>query len=371
MKNRGGGGALGPEQFAAINAWQGAGGVVDAAQAGSDPLIALLLEDFAGSAVRKNWDGITDLWQLASGPQVQTGGFHAASNTFRSTLVTQDPDNISAWIYIHFQPRGDPGGFPYPEGYMQHYVKGGTWSALMTRLRFKVTCNENITRNPDGRDNLQIGTYVKNHADVDLNTQGQHYYHLLGLNYFANEPLWLYLPPQPQHLVSAPGDRNAPYDPEFPASSHYWDGLTNWYYDGFCSEGTTFIWDDFTFEQVDSATEPIAMVQGSTDPAPLSMQLAASIGVTYNPGAGKFEVTWAGPKNLSSSYRVAYKTSSMKAAGGWDSGTWDGTTLTSNLGTYTGRLWQSPALPRQVMFFGIKPTTNNPSAFFTEVMYRG
>jgi hypothetical protein len=344
---------------------------------GGAPLAAILLEDFSGAAVRKNWDGNTALWQLATGPQTLTGGFDALAHDFNGTVAVHG-GGASSGIFKHFQPRGDLGGFPFPQGYMHYYVQGGAWSSAYNRLRFKITCtNQDIPRRADGGDHLQIGAYIKDHADSDVNTQGPHYYWQMDPSWYAGEPAWIYLPPQLQHQVTLDPNRNWPYEPELQnGSSRVWEGMTNWYYDGDpfgggSPNGSTWIWDDYYFEAVDAASEPIVAVQGSGDPAPVTMQLVSGIHVIYNPGAGRFELTWAGPKNMEADFRIAYKTSSMKVAGGWDSGVWDGTTVSGNTGAYTGRFWQSPVLARQAMFFGIKPLTSNPSGYFTEVMYRG
>src|SRR4030095_16596764 len=114
-------------------------------------------------------------------------------------------------IYWHFLP------YPYvwPNGFAQHFVKSGTWNTDINRLRFKMKCNQSVVRRSDGGDVLQMGTYVKSHSETTASLQGQHFYHLFGLNIYANRWVLIEMNRQPQHRVGGDPNTSPPLDPEW------------------------------------------------------------------------------------------------------------------------------------------------------------
>src|SRR5262249_12738367 len=231
----------------------------------------------------------------------QTGGLDTAHQDWTQTLAAMGTGASSNGIYMLFQPRG-ANNFNFPYGYMQKYLESGTYTTAYNQLDFWFKSDTTFTRRADGGDTLQIGTYIRPHDDTNYDYQGQHYYHGMDPNVYAGKKVYVFLLPQPTHQVTESGAINHPYDPEWNAPTvgsavHYYDGMTNWYFDGdpngtWNETGSTWTWGNFKLDSVNEATEPIATVQGSADPAPVTMHLASSVTTTYNPTAGAFEVSW-------------------------------------------------------------------------------
>lgn len=294
----------------------------------------ILLEDFA--TARLNGDGGL-LWHpyLGEDPN-QTGGITGG----QFEIAT----GVGNGAYLYCFPRD--GGYPFPEGYSQTFIKTGVWDIDINRLTFWVKCDTNITRDPSGSDNLQIGTYIRDHAEVDPAFQGAHYYHLLSPNWYANKWIYMELNRVPQHQVGQDANTNWPENPEAPVVNYY-DGLTLFYFDTQGNEffNTNWVFDDWYFGKV--ANEPD--------------QLVSSIAATYS--GSRYEVTWAGPKNTGQDYDVRYRSTTMKVDG-FTSGT-DGGTVSNPGSAYTGTFWQSPIMGELAdIYIAIRP---DGSTDFTEI----
>jgi hypothetical protein len=287
----------------------------------------ILLEDF--SSMRKNGDN-TNLWFAYTGEDpVQTA---TIENGMLKDVTGAEPNGV----YVDFLPYD--GGYTFPTGYAQYFIKQGTWDPNVNRLRFSVKCSKSVQRDPGGSDNLQIGTYIKPHNWSDAAWQGAHYYHLLGVNFYANQWTTIELNRVPQHQVGMSPYTNWPENPQ--SGVNYYDGLTIFYFDtqGSGWGNQTCYFDNFEFGLVTG--EPDAQV--------------SSIAGSYN-GSG-YDVSWAAPKNSVTSYEVRYSTTSMKAAG-FNSGTAGGT-VSSPGSAYTSTLWRSPSMPQAaVLYVAIRPTT--------------
>src|SRR5262249_15500313 len=131
-------------------------------------------------------------------------------------------------VYWNFFPNTGS-GYPYPQGFARNFIKGGTFDPNTNRLRMKVKCSGNVSRRSDGGDVLQIGTYVKSHTDPDTTQQGDHYYHLIDANFYANQWSYIEINRVPQHQVGQNPTTNWPEDPV--SGVHYFDGLTRFYFD--------------------------------------------------------------------------------------------------------------------------------------------
>lgn len=228
-------------------------------------------------------------------------------------------------IYWHFFPRD--GGYIFPNGYMQNYITGSAPSSWdnVNRLQLLVRPSVPQTRSSSGSDNLQIGTYIRDHADGDSSNQGAHYYHLFDPNWIADRWHLVIINRKPQHQVGGGGGTEWGLDPEFGGAEnvHYFDGLTRWYFD------TTF---DNTGEIWSFKGPEIGIVTGTEDNE-ISSIVAVYTGTRY-------EVSWAAIKNTSRNFDVRYSTYSMKV-NGFTSGADAGTVSNPN-SDYTGTFWFSP-----------------------------
>lgn len=298
-----------------------------------------LLDDFA--TLRKNAMG-TDIWAaILSEDPVQS---YALENGMFKLVVGPSPNAP----YMHFFPNTGY-GYPFPEGYTRNFIKSGSWNPNYNRLRFWVKCSKSVPRRSDGGDTLQIGTYIKLQNNTDVSWQGDHYYHLIDANYYANRWMMIEINRLPQHQVGNSGSATYNEDPDFNGTiGHYFDSLTRFYFDATSSSAwssQTCYFDQFEFDL--RTGEPESEV--------------SSMSATYS--GTRYEVAWAGPKNRSVSYEVRFSTKSMKASG-FNSGITGGTV--SNPGNaYTGTFWASPSMSEEDMLYvAIRPTSGSA---FTEV----
>jgi hypothetical protein len=309
----------------------------------------ILLDNFSGS-VRLNGDGDT-LWRAYN---TEDPGQNSNQLGGQFNLVVPSvPSGIGA--YMIFSSRD--GGYRWSTGgvnhdtYMHRRILDGTWSTAVNRLSFLVKVNVSRARRADGGDNVQIGTYIRDTSTVDNATQGVHYYHLLNTNFVPNVWMKVILNEKPQHRRSFSGGYEHNLNPEDTGSTptDYWTGNTIWYWDtqGSGFEGSTWAFDDFYFN-TSAYTEPDSMV--------------ASITAMYT--GTRYELTWASNKNVSTTYEVRYKTTSMHAST-FASGT-DGGTVSSPGNAYVGTIWTSSLMAESVtgMYFGIRKVGTTD---FTEV----
>jgi hypothetical protein len=229
----------------------------------------------------------------------------------------------SSEIYMEFIPRGSS-GYNTPDGYLKYYMQSGTWDTGNNRLSFLFKTDKTIARDSSGSDNLQIGTYVRPTSETDPNNAGDHYYHLYDVNFYAGRWMKFWMNRTPQHKVTEPGSLNWGEDPSFAdLGIHYFDGMTRWYFD---TQQASFANSTNYFDDI-----YVYRVAGEPDDE------ISSIAALYT--GTRYEVTWAGLKNVARTYEIRYSTSSMKSAG-FTSGT-DGGTTTNPDSDYTGCIWQS------------------------------
>jgi hypothetical protein len=298
-----------------------------------------LLEDF--TTQRKNGMG-TDLFAAYLGEDPAQA--YSLENGMLKDVVGAAPNGV----YVHFFPNTGT-GYPFPAGYAQSFVKQGTWNPAANRLRFRVKCSNNVVRRPDGGDILQIGTYIRYHTAADSTWQGDHYYHLLNPNFYANRWTTIEINRVPQHQVGMDPNTNWPEDPDWNSANpvHYFDGLTRFYFDtqGTQWSNTACYFDNFEFDTKIGEAETYV----------------SSLAATYNGSA--YEVSWAAPKNSATSYEVRYATSSMKVSG-FSTGTAAGT-VSSPGSTYTGTFWLSPGMAElPTLYVAIRPVGQTA---FTEI----
>ena len=311
----------------------------------------VLLDDFSGPAIRKNRAAPPDdLWFAYLGEDPgQTYGLKDGR-----LWVKGDPKRN---IYLTFFP------IPYvwPTGFLQYYVKSGSFKPETNRMRFIVRCDDLVKRRGDGGNTIDLGTYVKPHSDSDRRRQGMHYYHGFNPNIYPGRWLLFIINSHPQHIVGQPLDvPGQPNDPEWARPTggepvHYFDGMTRFYFNayggggrGSSFSGVTCEFDDFYLWHEDG--EPDALV--------------SSITATHGGAANgdRYAVSWAGP-GRAQSYEIRYSTTSMKG-NGFKSGTAGGSAQ-SRGDRYAAVYWESPRMPEQPDFYvAIRPKDRND---FTEI----
>ena len=289
----------------------------------------IVLEDF--STARKT--AYSDLWAAYRGEDpIQTTD--VTDKAFRVT-VGPPPNGL----YIHFFPNTGQ-GYPFPEGFAQYWIKSGTWDPNVNRLRWRMKCDGRIHKSFNGYGNLQFGTYVKDHSNADVRSQGAHFYHHFDPNLYPDHWVVFEANRRPQHQVGRQTGRNWPEDPlwESNAHIHYFDGLTRFYLD---SQGPE--WSNRTcwvtqFEFALAPDEP--------------EELVSSVTATYNGKA--YEVVFSAPKGRNVKYDVFYSSSSMRKIGLSDATS--GKSISSRGDDYTAILWTSPAMPESSMLYvAIRP----------------
>lgn len=304
--------------------------VSTAASGGGGSAPSQLLEDFSGT-IRNNSEG-----DMLFGYYDGEDPGSSASVTGGSLRIVGSASTGQS-IYMDFLPI-TASFYPFPSGYAQYYLKSGTWDTGNNRLGFMVKCNTAFSYSANGSDNVQIGSYSKNHSHPSDMEQGRHFYHLYDVAMAANVWMAYVVDSHPQHERSKPGNYAVdptlyvnPTDGDWQSNTGpvgYMDGLSRFYFDPQESGLESSIWnfDDYYFWKV--ASEPDYDI--------------SSLAYHYN--GTRYEVFWATEKNVSKTYDIRYRADgvSMKTAG-FTSGT-SGGTATSTDDDYTGARWQSSVM---------------------------
>jgi hypothetical protein len=299
---------------------------------GGSPTVISLLDDFRD--MRTNGDG-GNLWQ----PYLGEGNTGQVTTIVSNELRTQTGASPSNFL-LQFFPRD--AGYPYPAGYTHNWVRDANYVHTMNRLVWIQRWSISRTRNASKTDNIQLGTYVKDHQDPTRTDQGNHFYHLLNAEIVADRWYKIWMDDKPQHQVGAPGEYGP--DPLYATQGeHYFHALTRWYID---HQPLNQGWGDhrvdvagFHFLQIDD--EPTALV---------STVMAGYDGT-------KYDVSWSAPGVAPAiTYDVRYSTTSMKNGGGFLTGT-DGGQVSSRGDAYKGVDWQSPTMAEANpgLFVAIRP----------------
>jgi len=310
------------------------------------PLLAFassiaVLEDF--STLRLNGNG-DPLWSPYTGEDPNQTGSCCAGG-FYQVVVGASPSGI----YFNFVPH------PYnvTGGYASEQIKSGSWDIQANRLQFWFYSSISVSRRSDGGSLLEIGTYIRDHASVEPNYQGAHYYHILDPNFYASRWHRVILNRQPQHKVGEAAATNWPLDPEFPPNGdqnvHYFDGLTRWYFD---TQGTTGQFANSTWRFTAVTFDKIA----NEDDDEISSIVGVYTGTAY-------EVTWASKKNTARTFDIRHRSTTMKPSS-FSSGT-DGGSVSNPNSDYTGCIWTSPAMAQSSTYF--VAIQKQGSSNFTEV----
>ena len=119
-------------------------------------------------------------------------------------------------IYAVVYPGGHSASQDYlfPAGYAQKFIKTGTWAPAANRLTFWFKVDKTVPRRADGGGVVEIGTYIRQHADPAASNQGQHYYHITDPNFYAGRWAYCVMSAKPQHQRAADPNIEWPVDPE-------------------------------------------------------------------------------------------------------------------------------------------------------------
>jgi len=315
----------------------------------------IVLEDFATRRLTWANDG-TKLFDIYTGedPDQIDGGFSGGIWTITGATTAGAPAGCYTGCGFYWHSAPYPylwNGGTFPNGFMQSYIKSGTFNASTTnRMNFKLKCNADVPRSSSGSSTFNVGTYVKAHTDTDQSNQGRHFYHGFSPNVYNGHWMLVELNTQPDHEVGISGQ--PANDPVMP-SVHYFDGMTRFYFD---NDGTSNLNGAGFSRKVCQFKELwLRNVSNEND------HMIASTTGQHN--GSYFEVTWATPPNQALTYDVAYSRSTMKPnnfAGGTSGGT-----VQSTGNDYPGVYWQSPTLPLDTgLYVGIRAPGDT---IFTEI----
>jgi hypothetical protein len=313
-------------------------------------LSAALWADKPGTIVLEDWATIrvntansnTDLFYLWSGEDPgQSGGINTTDRVMRVTSDPYDGDCYEGcgqyWDFIPWPY--NRGALGRPEG----WIKSGTWSTQVNRWYIRGKCDGNST------GGVQVGTYVKVHTDTEASEKGNHYYHEIGTEVFANRWFYVVLNGTPSAMQGVTAPITGWVEPAWkggPATGRYWDGMTVFYWD---TQGN---WGGLTCDY-DAIT--MGITEGEPD------AYVSSISATYD--GTRYRTAWNSFKDngRSYTYEVRYSTSDIKSIG-WSNAT-DGGTVDSPDDGYPWTYWQSaPVAESSLMYVGIRPRMRVASA---------
>jgi len=254
--------------------------------------------------------------------------------------------NSCPYMNIQIGAQGNtPGGYSYPNGYVQSYLLNGAWNPNYNRLTFSMACS---TSWPLQTTTSSMGTYIRHHPVTDSTQQGAHYYHLMANAVSANHWYYFTMNAHPEHQVGQSPNINWPNDPEWvnPGSEegdltpvHYYDGLTRFYLNPYfqaLSSAFNCQFGPMSFSSVSGEPdEDVSTVSGSFD------------GTSYH-------LDWAGPKNVTESYAVRYATASMHS-NGFSTGTACGGTPSTPGSGYTNVNWTCAISQVPALYVAIRP----------------
>ena len=338
---------------------------------GQTPLGSILLDNFSqgdrannDSASCNSWTTpCGKLWSLYLGEDAKQGPISFANGMMSAT---GDPSTgcgtTGCGLYVEFME----GQYVPPNGHAQNWIMNGTWNTgNVNRLRFRFQCNKTVHGNADslGHSYAYIGTYTKALANTDPSNQGDHWYHTLAGDTFANHWNLVEINRHPQHQVGTAGD---PGDNPSVAQGDdgYFDGLTRFYFDttnAAVSDGAADAWSGVTCKFADVYFDTTT---GNPD------DKISNAVVNYDGSA--YHLSFNSRPNVNESFKIRYSTSSMKA-NGFTSGT-DGGTVSSTQNDYTFVLWSSPAMAYAPngLYVAIQPSAGSAecaSGCFTEIYY--
>lgn len=204
-------------------------------------------------------------------------------------------------VYMQFYPYSGAGW-----SHMHQYVMPSTaWVPdTYNALRFWVLLPPEIVAAGGGRENVQIGTYVRP-PDGEARSQGTHYYHFYNFKY-TGEWEQVILDSHPTYRLGGGGNtevHDVPH-PNGNASWNYIDQLTRFYFDGqgaLRAVPAKFYFDDFEL---------------FTRPANENIEQVYALHAAYVHATNEIEVGWSRRKDQDSlTYEVRYAFADINSIG--------------------------------------------------------
>jgi hypothetical protein len=308
---------------------------------------------------------------VASSSQVTLAGVDSSistgSYTGSSPIISFASPEISPYLFMY---SGTAGGiYARGSGYMQNYIKSGTFSTTVNRLSFPISYSSIGNVNSINKQGaFYIGTYVKGGGNVQNvhNSPGMHYYHYgPPFTMYPGRNMKVEVNAAPDHQVGASGAAVWPNDPSYngvwqysgwtgydsTTHFHYFDGLTSWYVNGdYGQNGTPLTMTVGAETLYTTLNEPEELVRTRT------IVWAPTRVSDSQPG---YEVGWITPKYTNLNYEVRYSTTGSLKTAGFSTGTTGGTPspVQSQGSPYGGTLWVSPTMSERAnIWVGIRPT---------------
>lgn len=283
----------------------------------------VVLDDFATLRTANN--GADQYFNYYNGGGAGDSGPDQTSLGVSGNIWSVDCPEDNIW-FVDF----DCASYTQASHWMRNHIKSGTWDQSINRLTFLFRPTRSNSRNPNGSDNFNFGTYIKPidnfspGAEGTDPSDGQHFYHGCGLNIYANRWVKMVMTDCPQHERGDDGsiDQNPITD--------YYHKMTRGYftYWGGFEGAAASVWD--------LAAVELFRIDDSDD---VNIR---SLSIQYT--GTQYEVTFAARKGVSQTFDIRYRLDgqSMKA-NGFTSGT-SGSTVSNPGDDYTGCFWQSGAM---------------------------
>ena len=224
---------------------------------------------------------------------------------------------------------------------MKGHIKSGIWDPNINRMVFLVRSTISSGFDAGGSNNMNVGTYIKPLNNLSPGAEGtnpqngHHYYHGYTTPVTANKWMKVYVTNRNQHERGDPGSADGQVIP------NYFDTMTRFYITHWGSYlgNPASTWDLGPIYLYKVLNEPDDDISSET--------------IQYN--GTKYQVTWAGRKNVDVVYEIRYRLDgvSLKSAG-FLSGI-SGGTKTNPGNDYTGVYWDLTAPEStQGIYIGIR-----------------
>lgn len=272
----------------------------------------ILLDNFESSAIRVVSPSESDpnyryLWHQ------YTNDFYAGPDPGSASISTAQAYNGASSlkvdvtggnIYLEFYPATTVWNF------MHEYVQpSSAWTQnKYNAMRFWVKVPQQIIPASGGKENVQLGTYVRGQGG-DKGTQGTHYYHFYNLKY-TGEWEQIIFDSHPTYLIGAGGNTEIGNVATVGGSTwNYMDALTRFYFDGqnnLSGTPATFYFDDFEL---------------FTRPSNENIDQVYSLHGVYVPSTNEISIGWARRKDQDTlAYEVRYAFQDIYTIG-WNAAT--------------------------------------------------
>ena len=282
----------------------------------------VLLDDFATWRFGNGGD-IERLFDVYNGAVGDAGPSQVALGVFDNVFRVTVPAN-NVWYVDQ-----DDSPYTMANQWMKGHIKSGTWDPDINRMVFLVRSTLSSGFDASGSNNMNVGTYVKPldnfspGAEGTSPQNGHHYYHGYTTPVTANKWMKVYVTNRNQHERGDPGSVDGAVVPNyFHTMTRFY--VTHW---GTYPGNPSSTWDLGPIYLYKETGEPDDDISSET--------------IQYN--GTKYQVTWAGRKNVDVTYEIRYRLDgvSLKTAG-FTSGINGGTVINPG-NDYTGVYWELTA----------------------------